>query len=92
MTVVILTKNEELNIVSVINDLENSPKTLANNTFFDNPITNLFTPSENVLYVVFLFDSSFSTVEYLTIGPAINCGNSVTYNANLKIFFCQSNF
>mgnify|MGYP003304864413 CR=1 FL=1 len=79
--------NHAARTLSATKNAANSPRTFASNTFLDKPITKRFTPSENVLYVVFLLDSSFSTVEYLTIGPAINCGNRAIYVHNFIILF-----
>ena len=63
------------------------PNTSAINTFFPKPIINLLTPSPNFSNVYVLSSSCFSIVVYLTIGPAINCGNNETYIASFKRFF-----
>ena len=70
----------------------NCAKLFANNTFLDNPNINLLTPAENLLNVVFLFSNCFSISTYLTIGPAINCGNKDIYSANFNNDFCTSAF
>ena len=38
------------------------------------------------------YNKRSSIVSYLTIGPAINCGNNVIYSPNLKMFFCTFTF
>ena len=65
-------------IVSVTNDLDSSPRPMASNTFLDKPIINLFIPLENFSNVWVLFSNSFLISEYLTMGPATNCGNNYT--------------
>lgn len=58
--------------------VQSSPKALAINTFLASPIENLLMPYAKLLKLCVLLSSSFSTVWYLTIGPATNCGNKDT--------------
>ena len=68
------------------NLLQNSPNIFAISTFFASPITNLLAPYAKFSKLCFLLESSSSIVSYLTIGPAISCGNKATYVAKFKKF------
>ena len=58
--------------------VQSSPNAFAINTFLARPIVNLLIPYAKLLKLCTLLSSSFSTVWYLTIGPATNCGNKDT--------------
>ena len=56
-------------------------------TFLPSPIIKRLNPSVNFCKVTFLLDNCFSIVSYLTIGPAISCGNNAIYAPKVMIFF-----
>ena len=55
-------------------------------------VIDLLAPYAKFSKLCFLSVSSFSIVSYLTIGPAINCGNKEIYVAKFKKFFCTFTF
>ena len=65
-------------VVSVLSPILFETVNSTDLAFFPKPIINLRIPAAAKSILCSLFCSCFSTSTYLTIGPAINCGNIAT--------------
>ena len=80
-------KNNKLLSFVALNISHSSPIVFARSTFLLSPIIKRADPLEKPDSECVRDSSSCATVEYLTMGPAISCGNRATYVASLiKLF------